>query len=507
MTNGKFSFSKVKEGFKKVMNNPSFTWKEQLGYSGGCFGNSMGQDMIGTFITLFLAKYVGIQAAMITVLMLVPKIVTIVADPVLGTMLDRGVGRNKRSMTKPFLLLAPFPLTITSILLYVVPAQNMTFRLVWVFCFYLLFSISDAIYDMSMLTMSVRMTKNPHDRKNFFTVAQFASSLGTTLPGGIIPIFISMYKSDFSAQGKIYFIGALVFGILGLGTMLLPYFTLNEKNPTLSIAKPKVTLNAKAILSNKPLLLLLASTVIESVRQICYGALAFFYLETLNAFWLSTVVGSVSVVLSYLGILLVPFLGKKMSSRSMLAYSYLYSATCYGLLLITGYKSLFLVGTLIAISGFSNGLMSVARKMLLADSTEYMEWKTWKKYGTPVRSDGMVMAVNSMANKINSLWKDLLLPAGLALIGYVSATVIDGQTIEVTQSAETLKGIFFLVAVPGFLGNLVPGIIMLFDNYTGKRKEAILAELAAMHAELAARNAEDTAQARDEAVADTVIRE
>jgi len=489
MSNARNPFVKLKDVFKKLADNPSFTLKEQLGFASGSFGNCMGQDMVGTFITLFLAKYVGIEAAMITLLMVVSKIVTIVSDPVLGGMLDRGLGTKKKSATKPFLLWSPFPLAVTSVLLFVVPAQNMTFRLAWVFSFYLIFSISDAIYDMSLLTMSVRMTKNPKDRKNFYTLAQFASSLGTTLPGGVIPIFISMYKSNFAVQDDIYFIGALIFGILGLGTMLMPYFTLKEKNPSISIAKPKVSLNAKAILSNKPLLLLIASQLIESVRQICYGALAFFYMETLNAFWLSTVVGSVSVVLSYIGILLVPLIGNKLSSRSMLAYSYLYSGACYVLLLVTGYKSLFLVGALIALAGFPNGLMSCARRILLADSTEYMEWKTWKKYGTPVRSDGMVMAVNSMTNKINNLWKDLLLPMGLTFIGYISATVIDGQTIEVTQSAETLRGIFYLVAIPGVVGNLLPGIIMLFDNYTGKHKTAILAELAQMHADREAENA------------------
>lgn len=489
MANGsKNPFIKLKEGFKSLANNPSFTLKEQMGYAGGCFGKAMGQDMVGTFITLFLAKYVGIEAAMITTLMLVTKIITITADPVLGGLLDRGIGPKRKSVTRPFLLLSPFPFAVSSILLYVVPGLNMTLRLVWVFSFYIVYCISEAMYNMSMMTMSVRMTKNPNDRKNFFTFSQFASSLGTTLPGGVIPIFISM-TDVFSTQGRIYFLGALIFGVVGLATMMLPYFTLKEKNPTIRIAKPKVTLNVKAILCNKPLLLLITSNIIESIRQICYGAMAFFYSETLDAFWLAPAIGAISATFSYLGILLVPIIGKKVSSRSMLVYSYLYSGICYGLLLLTGYKSLFLVGVFLSISGFPNGLMSVARNMLLVDSTEYMEWKTWKKFGTPVRSDGMVMAVNAMAGKINTLWKDLLLPAGLTLIGYVSANVVNGQTIEVTQSPETLRGIFFLVAVPGLVGNIVPGLIMMFDNYTGKRKEAILAELAEMHAELDAKDA------------------
>lgn len=482
-------FTKLKDSIKKMATNPSFTLQEQFGYASGCFGNQMGQDLVGTFLTLFLTKYVGIEAAIITVLMFASRIVNIVADPVAGSILDRGLGKRCRNVTKPFLLLSPFPLAITSILLFVVPAQGMTFRIIWVFCFYLIYVVSDNFYDMSLSAMSVRMCKNPKDRKNFYSLAELASSLGNTLPGGVIPIFISMYKTNFAAQQNIYLIGAVVFGVLGLATMIVPAFTLKERNPHITIKKPKVTLNAMALLSNKPLLIIIVTELFDAIRKVCYAALPFFYLETLDAFWLSTVVGAASVALTYVGILLVPFIGSKLSSRDMVSYSYFYSGICYLLLLITGYKIIWLVGIFIAISGFPNGLIRSAKKILLADSTEYMEWKTWKKFGTPVRSDAMVFALHSMGMRINNLWSSILLPLGLTIIGYVSATVIDGVTIEAIQSPETLRGLFYLVTVPGIVGNFIPGLIMLFDSYTGKRKETILAELAQMHADRDAQKA------------------
>lgn len=489
MSNGKNPFSKLKEIFKKMANNPSITLKEQFGYASGRFGNEMAQDVVGTFLTVFLAKYVGIEAAMITVLTGVARILNILCDPVAGTILDRGVGRGRRNVTKPLLLLTPFPIAVTSILLFIVPAKDITFRIIWVFCFYLIYTITDNFYDMSLSTMSVRMCSDTKDRKNFYTLAQFAASLGTTLPGGVIPIFISLYKNNFKAQGYVYLITGTIFGVLGLVAMLVPYFTLQERNPSISIIKPKVALNAKALLINKPMLLVTGAELGEAVRKICYGALTFFYLETLNAFWLSTVVGSVSVVLNYIGMLLVPFIGAKVSPRSMMVYGYFYSGVCYLLLLLTGYQYLWLVGALIAISGFPNGMINSAKKIILADSTEYMEWKTWKKYGKPVRSDGMIFALHSMSNRANSFLSSILLPIGLTIIGYVSAKIVNGETIEVTQSAETLRKIFYLVTIPGVVGNFIPGLIMFFDNYTGKRKEAILAELAQMHADADAEKA------------------
>ena len=39
-----------------------------------------------------------------------------------------------------------------------------------------------------------------------------------------------------------------------------------------------------------------------------------------------------------------------------------------------------------------------------------------------------------------------------------------------------------MIPISGLVGNIVPGIIMSFDNYTGKRKEKILEELYEMRA-------------------------
>ena len=197
-----------------------------------------------------------------------------------------------------------------------------------------------------------------------------------------------------------------------------------------------------------------------------------------------------SSALSYGGLFSVPFIGKKLSSRDIVVLGYLHTAICYILLLICGYKNLWIVGILIALGGLPNAGMSAARRILLADSTDYMEWKSYKKYGVAQRNEGMVFAFSTMVSRISSLWKDLLVNGGLVLIGYQSAQTIGGQIVEAVQTPETLHGIFLLVAIPGIIGNLVPAIVMMFDNFTGKRKEKIMAELEVIRAEAKAKREE-----------------
>lgn len=470
---------KFKAAWDKIVHNPSFTIKEQFGYSAGIFGNSMAQDVEAYALTLFLTRFMGIAASYVLILELVAKIANIIIDPVAGVLLDRKTKKGK-SMAKAFSLIMPLPLAVSSILLFVVPGINLTARIIYVFVFYLIYCIADGFYDMSLSTISARMTTNPKDRKNFYTVAQFASTLGGMLPSGLIPIFVAIYMDK---EQLIYLLFAIFFGVIGFCFMVVPYFTLEEKTAAEWRKTPTVKLNFKALMLNRPMWCLIFSQIVDSVRQVCYSALAYFYLETLGAFWMASAAGAISATLSYIGIAAVPFIGNKLSSRDIIAGGYFYTGILYVILFLVGYDSLPFVMIMVGLAGLPNGAMSSSRMILLADSTDYMEYMTWKKYSEPVRSEAMVFALRSMAARISGFWKSLLFPAGLAIIGYVSAKSFGGTTISVVQSAKTLKGIFYLVTVPGMLGNLIPGTIMLFDNYTGKRKEQILNELYAMRAQ------------------------
>lgn len=465
--------SKLAEKLDAIKNNPEFTLKELLGFASGSFGNCMGQDCVGTYTDQFFYDYMGLNAGQNLTIKSVTKGVNIVSSPLIGLLLDN------RGNAKKFMTLSAIPLTVASVLIFYVPSGSVTFRFIWSFLFFLLFNVADTFYDISLLTMSSRMTTTAGPRKTFYTIAQVASTLGSMLPGGIVPVIIDLQKGDYASEKWAFFFVALIFGILGLITMIIPCLTLKEKLAlTNEIKQKKASVDFKVVLLNRPLLLLSLSQIIDSVRQVCYYALPFFYKQTMQNYGMKTVVEICSSTLSYVGLASVPFLGKKLSSRDMVSYGYLLTGICYTLLAIFGYKNKFIVGALIAIGGFPNAGMGAARRILLADSADYMEWKSYKKLGISVRNEGMIFSFNTMCTRISSLWKDLMIDIGLSLIGYKSATVnANGESVEAVQTPQTIKGIFYLVILPGIIGNLLPGLIMRFDNFNGARKAAILEEL------------------------------
>lgn len=472
----------LKEKFNAFKNNPDVALKEQVGYVSGVFGNCMGQDSVGTYTDQFMYDYMGLKSRHIVAMKSATTGVNILVAPIVGALLDGN--RSGKGNARSFMMASAIPFTLSSILLFVVPSASLMFNFIWSFILYLAFNIADTFFDVALSTLSVRMTPNAKSRKNFYTVAQIASTLGSMLPGGLVPVIIELMGGDYHSEKWAFFAVALFFGILGLFAMMVPCMTLRERNLVLPPKDKKtVKIDYKLILLNRPLLLLSLSQCIDSIRQVCYNSLPFFYKQTLNRYGMKTYVEIGSSTLSYGYLLSIPFIGKKLSSRDILVISYLHTGICYLILALCGYSNLWIVGILIALGGLPNAGMSAARRVLLADSTDYMEWKSYKKYGVAQRNEGMVFAFSTMVSRISALWKELLINGGLTLIGYQSAQMINGEMVEAIQTPETLHGIFLLVVIPGIIGNLIPAFVMMFDNFTGKRKEKIMEELEVIRAE------------------------
>ena len=473
---------KFKAKLQKFMENPDVAFKEQMGYVSGVFGNCMGQDSVSTYTDQFMYDYMGLKSSHVVAMKSTTTAVNILIAPIVGAMLDNN--RSGKGNARTFMKASAVPFFLSSVLLFVVPSASIMFNFIWSFILYLTFNIADTFFDVALSTLSVRMTPNAKSRKNFYTVAQVASTLGSMFPGWLVPIIIEAMDGDYNTEKWAFFTVALLFGILGLFTMLVPSMTLKERNLVLPPKDDKkIKIDYKLILLNRPLLLLCFCNCIESVRRVCYNSLPFFYKQTLNKYDMKAYVEMGSSALSYAGLFSVPFIGRKLSSRDIVVAGYMLTGICYILLGLAGYNNLWIVGILIALGGLPNAGMSAAKRVLLADSTDYMEWKSYQKYGVAQRNEGMVFAFSTMVSRIADLWKELLVNGGLALIGYKSAQLVDGQMVEAVQTPETLHGIFLLVVIPGILGNLLPGIIMMFDNFTGKRKERIMAELEGIRAE------------------------
>lgn len=480
---------KVRAFTDPIKNNPSFTVREQVGYAGGIFGNSMGQDSVGTFTDKFCRNFMGVTSTRMTIIANSVFAANFFANPIAGNFLDRPAKAGRLTPTKSILKYTPIPFAIASMLLFVVPTTSELFNFVWALILQVVFGVVDSFYDMSLNTMSLRMTNNAKDRKNFYTVSTLASTLGSMLPGGVIPVVVKAMGDDATKQKWAYFFMALIFCVLGVGAMFAPYFTLNEKIKVSAkendnaIAWDRDTLNA--VLHNKTFIVVQIANFFEKIRACSYSLLLYLYEDVLDDLGMKLIVEIVSSVLSYIGLLSVPFITNKLSARTIMSAGFGYTGFFYSIMALFGIgfkkekvrKYKWLIGACIALAGMPNGAMSASKKVVIGDSTDYMEWYSEKHLGKPIHAEGLICSLQAICTTAIGLVVTNIYNPMFNVIKYKESIVTGGQTTKAIQTDSTIRGLYLMFTLFGVIGNFLASGTYLFDNYTGARKANILIEL------------------------------
>lgn len=480
----------IKEKLNKftdtIKNNPSFTVKEQVGYAAGIFGNCMAQDSVNTYYDNFFRTHMKIKDEHMTLMANILLTVGLFVSPIAGNILDTPVTPNKRPPSKTILMLTPIPFAITSMLLFFVPTADPFKNFIYALVFKLIYNTVDAFYDTSLNTMSLRMTNNSRDRKNFYTVSTLASALGSMLPGWLMPLILKNFETDYQERWG-YFYVALVFCILGLITMHFPFFTLNEKIRVVERPqKQKLNWDTKTfatLIHSRSFVVLQVANLFEQIRQLSYTLLPYIYRDVLADYGMKAAIDAVSGALSYVGLAAVPFVTGKFSARTVTSAGFGYTGAFYAIMAAMGLslkpkglqKHKWLFGILIGLAGMPNNAISASKKVLVGDATDYMEWYSEKKYGTPIHSEGLVTAFQSVLGTVYNFIRTNMYNIAFSKVGYQRGA--EGSKEKVIQSDKTLTGILLMFCFFGILGNFLAAITYLFDNYTGKRKEDITAEL------------------------------
>ena len=472
-----------------------YTRKEQLGYCAGIFGDCMGQDSTDNLSDKFSRKFLKVDKDHMTLSGNLTMAVGFLAGSLSGYILDTPVRKNRITPARFFTVAMPLPFMIATILLFVVPSDDPFRNFLWMLSFRLLFRASDSFYDSSLNTLSLRMVDRAEDRKSFFTVGTFASSLGGMLPEWLISVLVGRAKYDVMLQQRIYFVGTLVFSLIGVVMMFIPFFTMKERI-TLTERPEKQKLNWDkqlflAVLHNRPFLVVESATLFEQVRQISYKLFHYLYEDVLGNLSLKGGMDIISGALSYLGLTAVPYLTRRFAPRTILSGGFAYTGFFYALIGLFGLrfrsdrlrKQRIVIGLLTALAGLPNNAIAASKKIVVGDSTDYMEWFAEERFGRPIHAEGFITAAQGVLGSVFDIIRTNVYNVWFGRLGYKpNYTDAQGKTVQAIQSEATLGGIYRMFVLCGVIGNFCAAIIYLFDDYHGKRKETIEAELVEMRA-------------------------
>lgn len=451
---------------KKV---PAFGMRDKIGYMFGDFGNDFTFILSSSFMLKFYTDIMGLEPAIVGMLMMAARFVDAVTDVTMGQIVDRSKP-TKDGKFKPWLRRMCGPVAIASFLIYQSGFADMSygFKVVWMVVTYLLWgSIFYTSINIPYGSMASAISPEAEDRASLSTWR----TIGATLAGLVIGVGTPLV-AYVTVDGKTMLSGsrmtiiAGVFSVLAIICYML-CFTLvrerveipanNEKLDIMKMLRSLVTNRALIGIIAAAILLLLAMLGMQGMSSYVFPN----YYGSAQAQSLASLAGSVAVlaICAPLATKLSAKFGKKELSVASCLIGAVFFAICWILKPENPYVYVAFYTLAFVAIGFFNMIIWAMITDVIDDSEV--------KHG--VREDGTIYSVYSFARKIGQALSSGMVGGLLSLIGYSEATAFD---------ANVLNGIFNISCIVPIIGMVAVALALQFIYPLNKKRvDANIAEL------------------------------
>ena len=441
----------VKNAIRSSENDVSM--KTLISFGMGSLGNNIICAMIATYLTIYLTDSFGIGAAAVGTLFLVARIIDAITDPIMGVIVDNT--KSKMGKSRPYLLVVPIFMGITTIMCFSSPNLSESGKLIWIYISYILWGICFTAMDTPYLSLSANITQSAQGRTKIITSARTIAFGGS--------LVVSVFTLPLVAKFGNWTTVAVVYSITAAICTWITVWGVREINVDRKPQKQGLKQLKELFKTNKPLRILLISMLMLEITYALRNGFSIYYIKyNFNAELYIPVVTGISIVSGMIGGICTPNVTKKLGKRKTALIGIGINALGFLLIFLLKYSNLTLMLAINTMMGIAEGAANISLASMVADCVEYGEWKTGK------RSEGMIFSSNIFKTKLASA-------IGGALCGYVLAFV--GYKANAVQTISTLNGMHVMYS-------LIPGIIAIFSiislrryNLTEKEYEAILEDL------------------------------
>lgn len=484
------------------------TMKERICFTIGAFGRSGIYTLMSMFTLVFFQNGAGLTLSQGTTIILIGRVFDALNDPVMGMIVDRT--KSKWGKMRPYLLFAPVPIAVCTILLFSAPfEQGSTAAFVWALITYILWGVAFTVQDVPFWGLSSVITPLESERTSFISTARLGSTFGGILPALLVPI---LYQSNMGYT-KGFFISGLIFAVLGCGLSILIFFVSKERVPKMDNT-PSFKETFAVLSKDKLLIIVIIASVLGSTMVTAnqcadyignyliiqnYTDFSQIFTDSTqtalipnvdaaaayNGFWIprGTIVTTLTVAIG-VGMVpamaIFPILRRKLSLKQIYigsaAFGLIVHALCYVVFAQDITKiNVYILWVFLFLMGLPLGIYNVITYALIADSVDYLEWKTGERH------EGVCFSFQTFLSKVNAAIATFVFGQLLDQTDFMpvnkNLTDIEGRQIFYQQSPETQKMLLALVTIVPAVGFLLTIIPMFFNDFTGKTKENAQKEL------------------------------
>ena len=406
-------------------------WYNKIGYGSGDIAGSGVYNFLAAFVMIYLTNTIGLNPGIIGTLMMLSKLCDGISDVFFGAMIDKT--RSKLGRARPWMLFGFIGCAITMVLIYAIPTSwGQTAQYIY---FFITYTLLNAVFytanNVAYGTLTALITKNGNERVQMGSI-RFMFSYGTS----IVVQAVTVGAVEFFGGGAVgWRTVAIVYAIIGLISNTISAFSVKElsdeeldgeDNVIDEDGKVKYSLKdaAKMLLHNKYYLMICCVYILQQIYSAMINSGIYFMTYVLGD---ANLLGTFSVAINLpmiLGLLITPFLVKKMNGMYKLNLSgYLLGTVSRGLVIVGAYMGsvpMMLVFSAIASIGMSP--LQGDLTALIASASEYT-YLTQNK-----RLDGTMFSCSSFGTKlgggIGPAMSGWLLAAG----GYVADAAVQSAS-------------------------------------------------------------------------------
>ena len=447
---------------------PPFGIRDKIGYAMGDLGCNLSFSLISAFMLDFYTQYIGIPAAIWSVIIIFTKVWDGVNDPIMGGIMDSVKIGKSGSKFKPWMSIAAIGLTVTGALVFLpVPDAALWLKVTLCVATYLLWDFCYTLMNVPYGSLSAAITADPLERTSLSTWRSVGAAGGGAI-AMLLPLFL--YNDSQELKGDMLVWVALVLGAAAFVAYMLCIKLTNERVTV--PAEKKVRMNylrtLKGFITNRPLLALCLAS---------FASIVFFMSATQTAKWIfqiyfkNTDMITAATVISYLPmVFFIPFtskivrrFGKKMSVGMPFALSIAASVVMLSIPIPdnTGGMIVYIAGLMLIQTG--GGMFNLITWAMVNDCIDYQQLKTG------VREEGSVYAMYSLFRKI-SQGVSLSLPLlCMQAVGYdPQAEPIGDQAPGVPEAMVKMSIVLMLI------GAVIMFVSFVFIYNLGKKEVAAM---------------------------------
>ena len=442
----------------------TLTFGKMLSYGIGIFGIQMLVGYINTYQSQFYSRVLNADLMICAVIILLAKVISSFADPVIGRLIDASHFRSGKM--KPFVAIGMLPFAVITLVMFLfIPFPNDVVKYVYITLTTVLWNILMSFVDIPSQGMLAVLSPSAEEKNSAAGISNMLKSVGLIVPGIVVPI-VCMITGSPEITKKEYLITAVTVCALAL---LFAVLMLASTKEVVKSEPQKMSLKAmfKELVSNKPLLIIFLINIVGFGRNLAVNigvqtaAVVFKEGFSITLFGnviefagenLQLALGIGSSVTSFIGIMIAPIVAKKLGvKKTFMIFG------VYGLVMSTAYYLLFVFGPDfcrsfwgIFIGQFVISLMfgthGYAPLVMLSDSVDYREMTTGK------RTEGLQYSVLTLSVKLANA---LSVAGGIFIVG------LSGYKADQAIEAITPKMTYTVTAAYWLLPGICVGLTMI----------------------------------------------